>query len=82
MPGSARVLRISPGAALQASSLKWFQSSAAGLEHPMLKAFGEKAEIYTSGHAQSEAIAEWVLWAAFDFFGQSRSRAPRGAGPG
>ena len=62
------------GAVLQASDLKWFQSSAAGLEHPMLKAFGEKAEIYTSGHAQSEAIAEWVLWAAFDFFGNGNER--------
>jgi len=62
------------GAALQAGDLKWFQSSAAGLEHPMLKAFGEKAEIYTSGHAQSDAIAEWVLWAAFDYFGRGPER--------
>ena len=62
------------GAALQASDLKWFQSSAAGLEHPMLQAFGAKADIYTSGHAQSEAIAEWVLWAAFDFFGNGHAR--------
>ena len=62
------------GAALKASELKWFQSSAAGLEHPMLRSFGEKAEIYTSGHAQSEAIAEWVLWAGFDFFGSGAER--------
>lgn len=62
------------GAVLKASDLKWFQSSAAGLEHPMLKAFGEKASIYTSGHAQSEAIAEWVLWAGFDFFGRGNER--------
>ena len=62
------------GAVLNATDLKWFQSSAAGLEHPMLKAIGEKADIYTSGHAQSGAIAEWVLWAAFDFFGRGPER--------
>ena len=61
-------------AALQASDLKWFQSSAAGLEHPILQSFGQKADIYTSGHAQSEAIAEWALWAAFDFFGNGAER--------
>jgi len=62
------------GAALNASNLQWFQSSAAGIEHPMLIKFGDKAEIYTSGHGQSEAIAEWVLWAAFDFFGGGPER--------
>ena len=55
-------------AVLQASDLKWFQSSAAGLEHPMLRAFGEKAQRYTNGHGQAEAMAEWVIWAGLDFF--------------
>ena len=60
--------------ALKASDLKWVQSSAAGLEHPTLKSLGEAAQMYTSGHAQSEAIAEWALWAAFDFFGRGPER--------
>jgi len=53
---------------LTLEKLDWFQSSAAGLEHPMLQAIGGKADVYTSSHQQSEAIAEWVLWAGFDYF--------------
>lgn len=48
--------------------LEWFQSGAAGIENPVLAGFGRKAEIYTTCHTQSEAMAEWALWAAFDFF--------------
>lgn len=59
---------------LEAEDLNWFQSSAAGLEHPILKAFGEKADLYTSAHAQSESIAEWALWAGLDFFGGGPAR--------
>ncbi len=50
--------------------LEWFQSGAAGIENPTLVAFGRKAEIYTTCHAQSEAMAEWALWQALDFFRQ------------
>lgn len=50
--------------------LEWFQSGAAGIENPVLVGFGRKAEIYTTCHTQSEAMAEWVLWAALDFFRQ------------
>lgn len=59
--------------------LEWFQSSAAGTEHPMLQAIGRNAGIYTSCHAQSDAIAEWVLWAGLDFFqkGPERRRAQK-----
>ncbi|MEO0883791.1 MAG: D-2-hydroxyacid dehydrogenase [Pseudomonadota bacterium] len=52
---------------LETDRLQWFQSSAAGLEHPILRAIGSKAEIYTNSHAQAEAIAEWVLWAGLDW---------------
>jgi len=48
--------------------LEWFQSSAAGTEHPMIQATGKKAGIFSGSHAQSEAIAEWVLWAGLDHF--------------
>ena len=59
---------------LGADKLAWFQSSAAGLEHPVLRMIGQKADVYTSSHAQSEAIAEWVLWAGFDFFQRGADR--------
>lgn len=54
--------------------LDWFQSSAAGTEHPMLQMVGKKAELYSGSHEQSEAIAEWVLWAGFEFFQRGPER--------
>ena len=54
--------------------LDWFQSSAAGTEHPMLQAIGKKAALYSGSHEQSEAIAEWVLWAGLDFYQAGRAR--------
>ena len=54
--------------------LDWFQSSAAGTEHPVLQSVGRKAKYYTASHAQSEAIAEWVLWAGLDHFQQGPAR--------
>lgn len=57
-----------------AGRLDWFQSSGAGLENPFLQKVGKKAGAYTSSHVQSEAIAEWVLWAAFDWFGNGAAR--------
>lgn len=54
--------------------LDWFQSSAAGTEHPILQAIGKKAALYTGCHEQSEAIAEWVLWAGFDHFQNGAAR--------
>lgn len=48
--------------------LAWFQSSAAGIEHPVLQALRDKAKVYTTSHEQSDAIAEWVLWAGLDWF--------------
>jgi phosphoglycerate dehydrogenase-like enzyme len=55
-------------AALQETPrLEWFQSSAAGADFPALAALGRKADAYTTCHVQSEAMAEWALWAALDF---------------
>ena len=59
---------------LSLDPLDWFQSSAAGIEHPILQAVGQKAKLYTGSHEQSEAIAEWVLWAGFDFFQNGAAR--------
>lgn len=47
--------------------LQWFQSSAAGTEFPALSALGRKADAYCTCHVQSEAMAEWAIWAALDF---------------
>ena len=54
-------------AVLSAKKLQWFQSAAAGIEHPILRAIRDHSEVYTSAHEQSPAIAEWVLWAALDW---------------
>ncbi len=52
---------------LTAPSLDWFQSSAAGIEHPALTMIGHKAARYTTNHTQAEAMAEWAIWQALDF---------------
>ena len=65
---------------LQASDLQYFQSSAAGIEHPVLQALREKAGMYASSHEQSEAIAEWVLWAGLDWFQGGPARRVAQAG--
>ena len=57
--------------------LEWFQSSAAGIEHPLIQAVGQKAGRFSGSHEQSEAIAEWVLWAGLDYLQGGVSR--RGA---
>lgn len=59
---------------LSFENLEWFQSSAAGTEHPMLQMIGKKAGLYSGSHAQSDAIAEWVLWAGLDFFQRGPDR--------
>ena len=48
-------------------NLEWFQSGAAGLEHPALMMIGKNADHYTSNHKQSESMAEWALWQALDY---------------
>ena len=61
-------------AILGANRLEWFQASAAGTEHPVLRSLIEKAERYTGSHVQSEAIAEWVLWAGLDWLQKGQAR--------
>ncbi len=62
------------GSIIQSPDFDWFQSSAAGIEHPALRAVGQKARLYTTNHTQAEAMAEWALWAALDFFRQGPQR--------
>ncbi len=54
--------------------LDWFQSSAAGTEHPIIQATGQKAALFSGSHEQSDAIAEWVLWAGLDFLQRGPDR--------
>lgn len=55
-------------AILKSPDFDWFQSAAAGIENPGLVAVGQKAKRYTTNHTQAEAMAEWAIWQALDFF--------------
>jgi len=59
---------------MAAPSIGWFQSSAAGIEHPVLRAVGAKSGAFTCSHEQSAAIAEWALWAGLDHFQNGSAR--------
>jgi len=61
-------------AAFASPVIAWFQSSAAGIEHPILQALGKQSDLYTSSHEQSDAIAEWALWAGLDHFQAGSAR--------
>jgi phosphoglycerate dehydrogenase-like enzyme len=71
--GSGEVL-VSPhirsfmDAALQSRNLKWFQSAAAGYDHPVFRMVAEKGILVTSSHANAVAIAEYVLASVFALF--------------
>lgn len=53
---------------LSSEELHWAHATAAGIEHPVLVQLGLKAGVYTQSHVQSEAMSEWALWMALDFF--------------
>ena len=55
-------------AILKSPDFDWFQSAAAGIENPALVAIGQKAKRYTTNHTQAEAMSEWAIWQALDFF--------------
>ena len=52
---------------LSTGGIDWFQSSAAGVDHPALQMVMNISQIYTTNHTQAEAMAEWALWQALDF---------------
>ena len=54
-------------AVMTSPDLDWFQSVAAGIEHPVLASLGRAARHYTTNHRQAESMAEWALWQALDF---------------
>ncbi len=51
-----------------ASSLRWFQSPAAGLDHPMFGEIMARGTRLTTTHVQSVAIAEFVMRSVLDHF--------------
>ena len=51
-----------------AGSLRWFQSPAAGLDHPMFAEIMARGTRLTTTHVQSVAIAEFVLRSVLDHF--------------
>ncbi|MEM6707530.1 MAG: NAD(P)-dependent oxidoreductase [Pseudomonadota bacterium] len=53
-----------------APAIDWFQSFAAGYEHPAVQRIGAAVKRFSTCHVQSEAMAEWALWAALDTFRQ------------
>lgn len=59
---------------LSTDELLWVHSTAAGIEHPVLVQLGRKAEVYTQSHIQSEAMSEWALWVALDYFRRGNVR--------
>lgn len=59
---------------LSSEKLLWAHSTAAGIEHPVLVQLGRKTEVYTQSHVQSEAMSEWALWMALDFFRKGNLR--------
>src|SRR4029077_15627719 len=63
--GPARPFR---GFVPSASSLRWFQSPAAGLDHPMFGEIVARGTRLPPTHVQSGAIAEFVLRSALDHF--------------
>lgn len=54
------------GGLLHASSLRWFQSMAAGFDDPVYARLRDNGVRVTSAHVNAAPIAEFVLWAALD----------------
>ena len=62
-------------ATLKSSHLQWFQSAAAGYDHPVFRMLAEKAGILlTSSHSNAISIAEHVLGSVFSVFHDVKAR--------
>ena len=68
---AARAMSV---ALLKAPALRWVQSGAAGVDHPLFGRLAAKGAVLTTSTAQSDAIAEFVLAAALDHFQRGPER--------
>ena len=55
-------------------ALKWVQSGAAGVDHPIFQRFLERGVQFTTSHGQAVGIAEYVIAGAFDALQQGPAR--------
>lgn len=55
-------------------NLKWVQSGAAGVDHPIFQRFLERGITFTTSHGQAVGIAEYVIAGAFDALQQGPAR--------
>lgn len=54
--------------------LKWVQSGAAGVDHPIFQRILERGVAFTTSHGQAVGIAEYVIAGAFDALQQGPAR--------
>ena len=62
----AKAFRAYLAALLNAPALKWVQSGAAGVDHPIFRQILEKGVRFTTSHGQAVGIAEYVIAGAMD----------------
>lgn len=66
--GDRDVLRHFFGALVGSESLRWLQSSAAGVDHPVFAGLVRRGVTVTTSHVTGPPIAEYVLRAVLDHF--------------
>jgi phosphoglycerate dehydrogenase-like enzyme len=64
----SRILRPFFGMVRHAGSMRWFQSAAAGTDHPIFAEIVARGVRLTNSHVTAEPIAEYVLRAVLDVF--------------
>jgi phosphoglycerate dehydrogenase-like enzyme len=62
------------GAVLASADLKWFQSSAAGFDHPIFARIAAKGARLTTAHGQAVGMADFVLSEVLDHFQRGPER--------
>ncbi|HEY7851375.1 MAG TPA: D-2-hydroxyacid dehydrogenase [Caulobacteraceae bacterium] len=62
------------GATLASPDLKWFQSAAAGFDHPIFARIAAKGARLTTSHGQAVGMADYVLAGVLDVFQRGPER--------
>ncbi|MGH7024352.1 MAG: NAD(P)-dependent oxidoreductase [Caulobacteraceae bacterium] len=69
------------GAVLASPDLKWFQTAAAGFDHPVFARIAAKGARFTTSHGQAVGMADYVLAGVLDHFQRGpERRAAQAAG--